>query len=104
MFVEDRVETYAEQDEPVSNYSAFALVDKETDKINCIFVCNSFIVDEDGVERILYIRISDNGAISIMQTTHNKTFKETFNLGLYAIKAIQPESVYAENVKFKYTY
>lgn len=102
MFVEDRVETYAEQDEPVSNYSAFALVDKETDKINCIYVCNGFIVDEDGVERILYIRITDNGTISVMQTTHNKTFKETFDLGLYAIKAIQSESVYAENVKFKY--
>lgn len=102
MFVEDRVETYAKPDEPVSNYPAFALVDKETDKINCIFVCNGFIVDEDGVERILYIRITDNGVIGIMQTTHNKTFKETFDLGLYAIKAIQSESVYAENVKFKY--
>ena len=102
MFVEDRVETYAKPDEPVSNYSAFALVDKETDRINRIYVCNGFIVDEDGVERILYIRISDNGTVSIMQTTHNKTFKETFNLGRYAVKAIQPESVYAENVKFKY--
>lgn len=103
MFVEDRVETYAEPDEQVFRYSAFALIDKETDRINRIYVCNDFIVDENGVERILYIRISDNGAISIMQTTHNKTFKEMFNLGLYAIKAIQPESVYAENVKFKYT-
>lgn len=102
MFVEDRDNFYVKPDEPVSNYSAFALVDKETDKIKLIFVRNGSIIDEDGVERILYIRISDNGIIRIMQTTHNNTFKEICNLGLYTIKAIQPKSVYVENVKFKY--